>query len=185
MGNEEIEKQIGRLLGNKKARQKAMALIIDAYQEPLYWHIRKILLNHHDSKDVLQEVFMRVWKNLDQFKGDSKLITWLYRIASNEALRYFERRKKLNKNRITDEALLTAELESSEYIDGTMVQLNLQQAILQLPTTQRLVFNMRYFDEMNYEDIAQIVDTSVNSVKVSFHHAKTKIETIIKNELYD
>lgn len=185
MWKEDSGNTIQQLLSSPKTKQKGMVLLIDIYQEQLYWHIRKMLINHDNSKDVLQEVFLRVWKNIDQFKGESKLSTWLYRIASNEALRFLERRKRLDKDRLGIEAILVAELESSPYIDGDEVQLNLQKAIMKLPATQRLVFNLRYFDEMNYEDIAQIVETTINSVKVSFHHAKTRIEEIIRNEVYD
>ncbi len=175
-----LESKIVELVKNRQNRKQGVSLLIDLYQEQLYWHIRKMIISHDDTKDVLQEVFLRVWKNIDRFKGDSKLSTWLYRIATNETLRFLDKNRRfLEKNQKLEEIMIN-ELESSDLIKGDQIQMELQKAIFQLPEKQRLVFNMRYFDEIKYEYIAEILETSVNSCKVTYHHAKTKIEQIMK-----
>jgi RNA polymerase sigma-70 factor, ECF subfamily len=175
-----IESKIVELVKNKQTRKQGVSLLIDLYQEQLYWHIRKMIISHDDTKDVLQEVFLRVWKNIDRFKGDSKLSSWLYRIATNETIRFLDKKRGLLQNSSELEESLTKELESSDFINGDKIQMELQKAILKLPEKQRLAFNMRYFDEMKYEDIAEILETTVNSSKVSYYHAKTKIEQLMK-----
>jgi len=177
------EAQILIWVKSPKTKHKGVSKIIEIYQESLYWHIRKMVISHDDAKDVLQEVFLRVWKNVHSFKGNSKLSTWLYRIATNETSRFLDRKNRLLENKNNLQYILTKELESSDLINGDKIQIQLQKAILQLPEKQRLVFNMRYFDEMKYEDIAAIMETTVNSSKVSYHHAKTKIEQIMKEEI--
>lgn len=171
------------LLRNDKSKAEGIGVLINAYQEPLYWHIRKLVINHDDSKDVLQEVFLRVWRNIGQFKGDSKLFTWLYRIAGNESLRFLERKQKLLDRQMSIREMLETELETSDFISGEEIQIALQKAILELTEKQRLVFNMRYFDELEYTDIAEIVESTVGSVKVLYHNAKSQIEKQIKNEI--
>lgn len=171
------------LLRDEKRKAEGIGVLIKTYQEPLYWHIRKLVINHDDSKDVLQEVFLRVWRNIGQFKGDSKLFTWLYRIAGNESLRFLERKQKYLDRQMSIRDMLETELEASDFISGEEIQIVLQKAILELTEMQRLVFNMRYFDEMNYTDIAEILESTVGSVKVLYHNAKTQIETQIQNEI--
>lgn len=156
--------------------------IIENYEQELYWYLRKILISHDNTKDVLQEVFLRAWRNLDKFRGDAAISTWLYQIARNEAFRFLEKEKKrLESLGVSLEENLAAELTTSDLISGDEIQLALQKAILTLPLTQKEVFTMRYFDEMKYEKISEILDISVNSLKVSYHHAKTKIEKQLKS----
>ena len=174
------EDRILGLLKNSKTKKEGVDVLIKIYQEPLYWHIRKLVISHDDSKDVLQEVFMRVWRNIDQFKGDSKLFTWLYRIAGNESLRFLERKRKDFDRQMSIRDMLETELETSDFISGEEIQMLLQKAILELTEKQRLVFNMRYFDEMEYADIAEIVESTVGSVKVLYHNAKIQIEKQIQ-----
>lgn len=158
--------------------------LIEKHQQELYWYIRKILISHENTKDVLQETFLRAWKSLDGFRGQATIQTWLYRIARNEAIRFLEKEKRrLETTGISIEVELLNKLTTGEYISGDDIEMNLQRAILTLPLTQREVFNMRYFDEMKYELIAEILETSVNSAKVSYHHAKTKIEQNLKEEI--
>jgi RNA polymerase sigma-70 factor (ECF subfamily) len=183
MKNRVAEEYLLELLRNSVTKKDGVAALIERYQMPLYWHIRKLVVNHDDSKDVLQEVFLRVWRNIDQFKGDSKLFTWLYRIATNESLRFLERKLKRMVPQTSIQEMLELELETSAYISGEEIQLTLQKAILGLTEKQRLVFNMHYFDELDYTDIATILETTVNNVKVLYHYAKNKIEEQIKNEL--
>jgi len=169
-------------MNNKFLEGYSIEDLIDEYQESLYWYLRKILISHNNSKDVLQEVFLRVWKNLEKFRGDAKISTWLYRIAHNEAIRFIEKEKKrLEFLGISIEDELLRELTSDELISGDEVQMQLQKAIITLPLTQREVFTMRYFDEMKYEQIAEITGISVNSLKVSYHIAKNKIEEVLKS----
>lgn len=171
------------LLKDKKSMKEGVSALIKTYQMPLYWHIRKIVVNHDDSKDVLQEVFLRIWQNIDQFKGDSKLFTWLYRIATNESLRFNERKQRQLKNKLSLPEMLEKELETSPFISGEEIQIALQKAILKLTEKQRLVFNMHYFDDLDYNDIAEILETSANNVKVLYHHARKIIEDQLKKEL--
>jgi len=171
------------LLRNKITQKEGVEVLIKTYQEPLYWHIRKLVINHDDSKDVLQEVFLRVWRNVDQFKGDSLLFTWLYRIAGNESIRFLEKKKRLLNGKSSINEILESELESSSFLSGDLIQIALQKAILKLPDKQRIVFNMRYFEELEYTDIAEILESTANSVKVLFHNAKTRIEEQLKLEI--
>lgn len=172
-----------RLLRNEKRKAEGVELLIKTYQEPLYWHIRKLVISHDDSKDVLQEVFMRVWSGIGQFKGDSKLFSWLYRIAGNESIRFLERKTRLQNNQSSVQEILELELATLPFISGEEIQIALQKAILKLPDKQRLVFNLRYFDELDYAEIAEIIESTVNSAKVLFHNAKTRIEEQLKHEI--
>ena len=177
------EKQILRWLEKPETRVKGISLLIEIYEEPLYWHIRKMVLSHDDTKDILQEVFLRVWSNISSFKGDSKLFTWLFKITTNEVSRFLDRKKRmLKKNEVLQE-IMQNELVNSPWISGDEIQMKLQKAILQLPHKQQLVFNMRYFDDMNYEDIAEILESSVESLKVSYHYACKKITVQLNNEI--
>jgi len=166
---------------SRNRRDKAFRIIISEYQERLYWHIRKIVIRHEDADDVLQNTFIKAWQNADSFRQDSRLYTWLYRIATNESLNFL--RKEKNKYRLSWEDVgenLAGSLKSDEYFNGDSIQLKLQEAILKLPERQRLVFNMRYFDEMKYDEIAEILDLSIGALKASYHHAVKKIKTILE-----
>jgi RNA polymerase sigma-70 factor, ECF subfamily len=183
MDVKETENKILEWIHTKESKESGFLLLVETYQEQLYWHIRKMVLSHDDAKDILQEVFIRVWQNIGKFKGESKLFTWLYRIATNEISRFLDGKKRMHKNQENLRENLENELENSPWVNGDEIQIKLQKAILQLPNKQRLVFNMRYFDELSYEEMAEILKTSVNSMKVSFFHAKTKIEEILKTEI--
>jgi RNA polymerase sigma factor (sigma-70 family) len=164
-------------------RQQAFRKIIDKYQKRIYWHIRKIVIDHDDTDDLTQDTFIKAWNALPEFRQDSQLYTWLYRIATNEALNFL--RKKKNRKTValeSGEYDLSDTLRSSPYINGDKLQLKLQHAILTVPEKQRLVFNMKYFDAMKYEDMSTVLDTSVGALKASYHHAVKKIEAYFENE---
>jgi len=157
-------------------------LLVRKYQQKIYWHIRKMVIDHDDTDDLVQDVFIKVWKHIGNFREDAQLYTWIYRIATNECLNFL--RKKKNKfflpiHDVQNE--LSEKLDSSHYIDGDEIQLKLQKALLKLPDKQRLVFNMKYFDEMKYEEISEITKTTVGSLKANYHHAVKKIEAFLKN----
>ncbi|MEO9850423.1 MAG: sigma-70 family RNA polymerase sigma factor [Reichenbachiella sp.] len=164
-------------LSNEESRNHGFNLLVREYQERIYWHIRKMVIDHDDSDDIVQDVFVKVWKNLDKFRKDSSLYTWIYRIATNECLNFL--RKKRNKfflpiNDVANE--LSDKLDNSSHISGEEIQMKLQKALLKLPDKQRLVFNMKYFDEMKFEEISKITKTSVGALKASYHLAVKKIE---------
>ena len=164
----------------KETQQKAFTSLIKEYQERLYWHIRKIVIVHDDTDDVLQNTFVKIWKGLSKFRYDSKLYTWMYKIATNEAITFItDKRKKLSMLGENIDNYLNNAIENSMYIDGDEIKKKLQKAILLLPEKQRIVFNMKYFDNMKYDDMAEILETSVGALKASYHHAKNKIEEII------
>ncbi len=161
----------------------AFNLIVRKYQERIYWHIRKIVISQDDADDVVQNTFLKVWGGLDNFREDSQLFTWLYRIATNEALTFLKRKRTKFLLPIIDvEQQLTNTIESDPYFDGNELQAKLQKAIIKLPVKQRLVFNMKYFDEMKYEEMSRILGTSVGALKASFHHAVKKIEKFLEED---
>lgn len=175
------DQQIIESLKDPSKKEAAFRLLVSTYKERLYWHIRKILLNHDDADDVLQNTFIKVWNGLDSFRAESSLFTWLYRIATNESITFLNQRKRRMISELPDDAeYLLSNLESDEYFDGNEWQGLLQKAIAQLPDKQRLVFNMKYFDEIKYEDMSAVLDTSVGALKASYHHAVKKIEEYVK-----
>lgn len=179
----EAEEQLIERLHEPKTQQAAFAELVKEYSEPLYWQIRKIVLSHDDTDDVLQNTFIKVWTSIENFRGDSKLSTWLYRIAVNEAITFLNKQRSLNNVSIDDaDTFLLGKLEGDGYFDGDEAQLKLQKAILLLPEKQRIVFNMKYFDEMKYEDMSEILETSVGALKASYHHAVKKIEEFLTTE---
>jgi RNA polymerase sigma-70 factor (ECF subfamily) len=170
-----------RLLNPKTQNESFQKLLLD-YQKPLYNHIRNIVLNHDDADDVLQNTFIKVFQHLKNFKGESKLFSWMYRIATNEALTFMNQKAK--KSGITSETLqnkVIDNLKSDTYFDGDELQIKLQRAIILLPEKQQLVFKMKYFEELKYEEISEILGTSVGALKASYHHAVKKIEAFITN----
>lgn len=174
------DKKILDLFRDEKTRNAALTHLISKYQQRLYWHIRKIVISHDDSDDVLQNTFIKIWKGLENFKEESQLYTWIYRIATNEALTLLRQKEKKNTTSIHPiEYELSKNLESDNYFSGDEIQLKLQQAILTLPEKQRLVFNMRYYDETPYEEMSKILETSVGALKASYHIAAKKIEEIL------
>ena len=168
---------------NQNTRNQAFDSLLKKYQQRVYWHVRRMVLDHDDANDLVQDVFIKVWKNLDNFREDSKLYTWLYRIASNECITFLNR-KKLRPTVSFDEVShdLADKLVDGAYLDGNKIQLALQKAILTLPDKQRLVFNMKYFEEMKYEEISEVVGTSVGALKASYHFAVKKIEKLLKED---
>ncbi|MCR5152698.1 MAG: sigma-70 family RNA polymerase sigma factor [Prevotella sp.] len=178
------EKTILQLLAQPQSRSKAFEVIVRQYGEQLYWKIRRIVVIHEDADDVLQNTFVKAWNNIDDFQGKSKLITWLYRIAVNEALDFMRRKK--NVAELDDQAptSVASRLMADDWFDGDATQALLQEAIQSLPPVQRAVFNMKYFDEMKYSEISKILDTSEGALKASYHIAVKKITEYVKaNEL--
>jgi len=169
-------------LRDQGTREKAFTTIIKKYQEKLYWHIRRMLVDHEDSNDVLQNVFIRVWNGLDNFREDAQLYTWLYRIATNESLTFIEQRKKKAAVSLDDvEGSLSNKVMADKHFDPNRLEWKLQVAIQQLPEKQRIVFNLRYYDEMPYEEMSKVLETSEGALKASYHHAVKKIEDYILN----
>jgi len=167
---------------NPETREKAFAAIIKKYQEKLYWHIRRMVVEHEDANDVLQNVFIRIWKGLDNFREDSQLYTWLYRIATNECLSFLELQKKKATVSFEDvESSLSNRIKADKGFDANKLEWKLQLAIQQLPEKQRVVFNLRYYDEMPYEEMSRVLETSEGALKASYHHAVKKIEDYILN----
>jgi len=165
------------------SRNYAYNLIVRKYQERLYYHIRRMVITHEDADDVVQNTLIKAWKGLPKFKEEAQLYTWLYRIATNESITFLNKKKKRFFIPIVDvEHELSQSLESDEQYSGDEIQLTLQKAILTLPEKQRLVFNMRYYDEMKYDEIAEVLGTSVGALKASYHHAVKKIENYIKKD---
>ncbi|MBD3724000.1 MAG: RNA polymerase sigma factor [Flavobacteriaceae bacterium] len=176
------EKDLINALLNPKTQNEAFRKLLQLYQRPLYNHIRNIVLDHDDTDDVLQNTFIKVYQNIKNFKGDSKLYSWLYRIATNESLTFLQQKAK--KSGISNEEQkqkLINKLESDIYFDGDEIKIKLQKAIATLPEKQQLVFNMKYFEELKYEEISEIVNTSVGALKASYHLAVKKIEDFLKN----
>jgi RNA polymerase sigma-70 factor (ECF subfamily) len=174
------EKEFIQELLHPKTQNEAFQKLLQDYQKPLYHHIRNIVLNHDDADDVLQNTFIKVFQNLKNFKGDSKLFSWMYRIATNEALTFIK--QKAQKNKVSTEELQNKtidNLKADVYFDGNEIQIKLQKAIALLPQKQQLVFKMKYFEELKYEEIATILETSVGALKASYHHAVKKIEAYI------
>jgi RNA polymerase sigma factor (sigma-70 family) len=167
---------------NAGTKEKAFTAIIKKYQEKLYWHVRRMVIDHDDTNDVLQNVFIKVWNGLQNFREDSQLYTWLYRIATNESLTFLEQQKKRGTISLQDvESGLTNQVKSDTNFDANKLEWKLQVAIQQLPEKQRIVFNLRYYDEMPYQEMSRILDTSEGALKASYHHAAKKIEEFIKN----
>jgi RNA polymerase sigma factor (sigma-70 family) len=163
-------------------KEKAYTCLIKKYQEKLYWHIRRMVIEHEDANDVLQNVLIRVWYGLENFREDSQLYTWLYRIATNECLTYLEQLKKRSSVSLNDvEGGLSNKIKADKYFDPNRLEWKLQLAIQQLPDKQRIVFNLRYYDEMPYEEMSRILETSEGALKASYHHAVKKVEDYIKN----
>lgn len=170
------EKKLVADLQNEKTAAKAFSLLMDAYTEPLYWHIRKMVANHDDANDLLQNVFLKTWRNIHNFRGDAKLSTWLFKIAINESLNFLnQERQKREMTDSSDGNYLIKNIESDPHFDGEEIETELLKAVAALPEKQRLVFNMRYYDEMKYEEISDILGTSVGALKASYHHAVKKV----------
>lgn len=163
-------------------KERAFTSIIKKYQEKLYWHIRRIVVGHEDANDILQNMFIKVWNNLDNFREDSQLYTWLYRIATNECLTFLEQQKRRSSVSLNDvESGLSNKIKADENFDPNKLEWKLQLAIQRLPDKQKMVFTLRYYDEMPYEQMSHVLDTSEGALKASYHHAAKKVEDFILN----
>ncbi len=172
--------ELVRQFKNPRTQNYALHLIIKKYEQKVYWHIRKILIDHDDTDDALQTTFIKVWQHLANFREDSKLYTWIYRIATNEALALLKKKRTKFFLPIVDvEAELSTKIDDSSHYTGDDIERKLQKALLTLPQKQRIVFNMKYFDAMKYDDISEILGTSVGALKASYHHAVKKIEKFL------
>jgi RNA polymerase sigma factor (sigma-70 family) len=177
------DSEILEKFSNEKSRNEAFNLLLSKYQQKIYWHVRRMVIDHDDTDDLVQDVFIKVWKNLEKFRSDSQLYTWIYRIATNESITFLNKKKQRNNIPLDDVSTeLTETLVASEYFNGDKIQLKLQKALLTLPDKQRLIFNMKYFDELKYEEISEITGTSVGALKASYHIAVKKIEAFMLNE---
>jgi RNA polymerase sigma-70 factor (ECF subfamily) len=165
-------------------RERAFTTVIKKYQEKTYWHIRRIVIQHDDANDVMQNVFLKVWNNLEKFREGSTLFTWIYRIATNECLSFLEeQKKKRNSTSLHDpDSNLSNRVRAEEHFDGKKLEWKLQIAIQQLPEKQRVIFNMRYFDGMTYDQISEVLGTSSGGLKANYHHAVKKIEEFILSD---
>lgn len=176
------EQELIKQLQSKNGKKQAFEALVKQYQEKLYWHIRRIVIIHSDCDDVIQNTFIKVWNNIESFRAESSLYTWLFRIATNESLTYLAQQKRRQIFYHGEEnEYLSENLKSDEYFDGNEIQLKLQKAILKLPDKQRIVFNMKYFDDIKYSEMAKILETSEGALKASYHHAVKKIEEYLKN----
>ncbi|MBO3116049.1 RNA polymerase sigma factor [Winogradskyella sp. DF17] len=177
------ESQFITRLQNPASKETAFRELLNLYKERLYWHIRKIVVSHDDADDVLQNTFIKVYRSIDNFKGESKLYSWLYRIATNESITFIKKNAK--RLQISDEEHQNNainNLQADVYFEGDEIQLKLQQAIASLPQKQQLVFNMKYFDNIKYKDMAEILDTSEGALKASYHIAVKKIEGFLTED---
>ena len=179
------EQQLLQRLQSTATREQAFETLVKEFQEQLYWQIRRMVLDHDDTDDILQNVFLKAWQGLDHFRGDARLSTWLYRIANNETINFLQRQRRnvisLSDNGNTDTERIEQQLESDPYFDGDETELQLQQAIQSLPPKQRQVFNMKYFQEMKYEEISAVLGTSIGALKASYHHAVQKITAFFEH----
>lgn len=172
-------------LADPKTKAKVFSKVVRLYQERLYWHIRKMVLSHDDANDVLQNTFMKAWAGLSNFRGDAKISSWLYKIATNETMTFLASKRMRNISSMEDvENVLLNQLKADTYFSGNEVEMKLQEAILTLPEKQRLVFNMKYFSSLTYDEMEKILETSVGALKASYHHAVKKIEKILSDETY-
>lgn len=179
--NEYNEKEIIALLQDPLRQREAFEQIVKEYSEQLYWQIRRMVFSHEDANDLLQNTFVKAWLNIDYFRGDAKMSTWLYRIAFNECLTFLNKQRANNQISIDEiNAEMIGKLESDPYFDGDATQKAFLKAIQSLPEKQRIVFNLKYFKEMKYEEISEILGTSIGGLKASYHHAVKKIEAFIE-----
>ena len=175
------EREVLLLLQDESTQRKGFEMIVSQYSEQLYWQIRRMVLSHDDANDLLQNTFVKAWMNIDYFRAEAKLSTWLYRIALNECITSLNKQRAMNTVAIDDpEAAVVQRLESDPYFSGDQAQLMLQKALLSLPEKQPMVFNLKYYQEMKYEEMSDIFGTSVGALKASYHHAVKKIEKFLE-----
>lgn len=180
----QTEKEILKLLADEKTKRQGFSRLVKEMSHSLYWQIRKMVLSHDDSDDILQNTFIKVWEHLDQFKGDSRLSTWMFRIAINETYSFLNKQREESLADFTDlEDVMVQQLHSDPYFSGDETAEKLQQAVLNLPDKQRLVFNMKYYNDMKYEEMSEILGTSVGALKASYHIAVKKIQAYLTADL--
>lgn len=178
------EREVLALLQDEKTQRRGFEMIVAQYSEQLYWQIRRMVYSHEDANDLLQNTFIKAWTNIDYFRGDAKLSTWLYRIALNECLTFLNKQRAQTTVSLDDpEADVLQKLESDPYFSGDKIQTTLQKALLTLPEKQRMVFNLKYYQDMKYEEMSEIFGTSVGALKASYYHAVKKIEKFFDDEL--
>ncbi len=175
---DQVDEQILNFF-NEGKQQEAFRLLMETYQQRIYWHIRRILISHEDTDDVLQNTLIKIWKGLPKFKGDSKLYTWIFRIASNETFTFLEKNKK-TRDQVDIEACYQFVGSSSDHIDSKFIQEKLERALLEIPEKQRMVFHLKYFEDMKYTEISEVVGTSVGALKANYHLAVKKIQEFLK-----
>lgn len=184
MSNTYNEKEIVVLLQDPARQREAFARIVKEYSEQLYWQIRRLVLTHEDANDILQNTFIKAWTNIEYFRGDAKMSTWLYRIALNECLTFLNKQRASQQLSINEaETEMMNQLESDTYFDGDETQKIFLQAVKLLPDKQQMIFNLKYFKEMKYEEISEILGTSIGALKASYHHAVKKIESFLEKHL--
>ena len=182
MANHLDDKDLVFQFKNGTNKELPFTQIIKKYQEKLYWHVRRMVVEHEDANDILQNMFVKVWKNLDNFREDSQLYTWLYRIATNECLTFLQQQKKRSALSLSDDgSQLINKIHADKYFDANKLEWKLQLAIQKLPEKQRAVFNLRYYNEMPYQQMSKVLETSEGALKASYHHAVKKIENFILN----
>jgi len=165
---------------DERTRNEAFNLLLKKYQQKIYWHVRRMVIDHDDADDLVQDIFVKIWKNLPGFRSDAQLYTWMYRIATNECITFLNKKKQKNNISLDDVSYELADtLADSSYLSGDKIQLKLQRALLTLPDKQRLVFNMKYYDDMKYDEMSEVLGTSVGALKASFHLAVKKIEAYL------
>ena len=175
------EEKILELLRDPDTQRQGFDHLVKEYSQRIYWQIRKMVYSHEDANDILQDVFIKAWLNIEKFRGDAKLSTWLYKIAINESITFINRSKaKLNLSIDDADSFLIDKLEGDDFFDGDEAQLLLQKAVVTLPEKQRLVFQLKYFNEMKYDEMSDVLGTSVGALKASYHHAVKKVERFLK-----
>lgn len=178
---EYTDKELLDKFADPGTRNYAFNLLVKKYQERIYWHVRRMVIDHDEADDLVQDIFIKVWRGLENFREDAKIYTWMYRIATNECITHLNKKKKRIFIPWGDvEGQLSQKLESDPLFDGDKIQRKLQQAVLTLPDKQRVVFNMKYYEDMKYEDMSEVLGTSVGALKASYHHAVKKIEDYMK-----
>ncbi len=182
MASFQEDKELLSIFRDPLTKEKGYTLLVRKYQEKLYWHIRRLVIDHDHANDVMQNVFIKVWKGLDNFREDSRFYTWLYRIATNESLSFLEQEKRKASVSFEDVSLaLSEKLAADKDFDASKLEWKLQVAIQKLPEKQKIVFSLRYYDEMSYEEMSRVLETSEGALKASYHHAVKKIEDYILN----
>lgn len=177
------EREVLALLQDESTQRRGFEMVVGQYSEQLYWQIRCMVLSHEDASDLLQNTFIKAWTNIDYFRAEAKLSTWLYRIALNECLTFLNKQRAAATVSLDDpEADMLQKLEGDPYFSGDRLQLTLQKALMALPEKQRMVFNLKYYQDMKYEEMSEIFGTSVGALKASYHHAVKKIEKFLEEE---